>query len=109
MSMVQDIIQIKIKQTTWADKSLPFLPGNNLNLLGHHLESVQLPPQHSHLNDSLVRQLLSEENQSYQHSLSTSHTWDQTMSWSTPKMGMPQVNIKIMQAVNYAYNNNCQH
>jgi hypothetical protein len=104
MSIVQDIIQIKIKQTTWADKSLPFLPGNNLNLLGHHLESVQQLPQHSRLNVSLVRPLLSEENQSYQHSPSTSHTWDQTMSWSTPKMGMPKVNIKIMQAVYYTYN-----
>ena len=93
MSMVQDIIQIKIKQTTWADKSLPFLPGNNLNLLGHHLESVQQLPQHSRLNVSLVRPLLSEENQSYQHSPSTSHTWDQTMSWSTPKMGMPKVRL----------------
>jgi hypothetical protein len=90
MSMVQDIIQIKIKRTTWADKSLPFLPGNNLNLLGHHLESVWRLPQHSRLNVSLVRPLLSEENQSYQHSPSTSHTWDQTMSWSTPKMGMPK-------------------
>ena len=93
MSMAQDIIQIKIKQTTWADKSLPFLPGNNLNLMGHHLESVQQLPQHSRLNVSLVRPLLSEENQSYQHSPSTSHTWDQTMSWSTPKMGMPKVRL----------------
>ena len=76
MSMVKaNTIRIKKKLTTQAGKSrLPSLPCNNLNLLDHHLESMQPLPPHSHLNDSLVCQQLSAENQSSQHFLSTSHT-----------------------------------